>query len=67
MEGFQIQVMLIIWKLLKLYFKDKVIEFSKGDAILIEVKDKYYYETDYAVLALLCTPAWSPSQHKIEE
>lgn len=51
----------------KLYFKDKVIEFSKGDAILIEAQDKYYYETDYAVLALLCTPAWSPSQHKIEE
>lgn len=48
-----------------LYFEDRLVEFKKGDAILIEPNDKYYYDTKYAKLALTCTPAWSVEQHKI--
>ncbi len=48
-----------------LYFEDEKIEFQKGDAILINPNDKYYYETKYCVLSLTCTPAWNPNQHKI--
>lgn len=48
-----------------IYFEDKEVRFNKGDAILIEPNDKYYYETEYCVLSLSCTPAWSPNQHKV--
>lgn len=48
-----------------LYFEDGLVEFKKGDAILIEPNDKYYYDTKYAKLSLTCTPAWSVEQHKI--
>ncbi|MCM1052888.1 MAG: cupin domain-containing protein [Ruminococcus sp.] len=48
-----------------LHFENEKIEFQVGDAILINPNDKYYYETDYCVLSLTCTPAWNPNQHKI--
>lgn len=48
-----------------LYFEDRKVEFKKGDAVLIQPNEKYYYETEYCVLSMSCTPAWSPDQHKI--
>ncbi len=51
----------------KLTFKDTVVEFKKGDAILIMPQDRYYFEANHAVISMSCTPAWNPNQHKIEE
>lgn len=50
-----------------LNFKDSCVEFSKGDAILIMPEDRYYFDTEYALISMSCTPAWSHEQHKIEE
>ncbi len=49
----------------KLYFENKSINFSKGDAILIENNEKYYWETQYCKVSMSCTPAWSEEQHKL--
>ena len=49
----------------KLNFENKIVEFSKGDSILIEPNEKYYFDTDYCVISLTCTPAWSPEQYKL--
>ncbi len=49
----------------KLNFENKIVEFSKGDSILIEPNEKYYFNTDYCVISLTCTPAWSHEQHKL--
>lgn len=49
----------------KLHFEDKIVEFSKGDAILILNKEKYYWETNYCKVALPCTPAFSVEQYRI--
>ena len=49
----------------KLNFENKIVEFSKGDSILIEPNEKYYFNTDYCVISLTCTPAWSPEQYKL--
>lgn len=48
-----------------LNFEDRKIEFKKGDAVLIQPNEKYYYETEHCVLSMSCTPAWTPEQHKI--
>ncbi len=48
-----------------IYFENKKIDYSKGDAILILPHEKYYYETNYSLVSLSCTPAWSKEQHKI--
>ena len=45
--------------------RENEISYSKGDAILILPHEKYYYETEYSVLTLTCTPAWNKDQHKI--
>lgn len=50
-----------------LNFKDKKIAFSKGDSILIEPNEKYYWQTNYCVVSMACTPAWTPEQHKLVE
>lgn len=49
----------------KLYFENKSIDFSKGDAILIENNEKYYWETQYCKVSMTCTPAWNVKQHKL--
>ena len=49
----------------KLCFEDKSISFSKGDAILINNNEKYYWDTKYCEVSMTCTPAWNPEQHKI--
>lgn len=48
----------------KLYFDDKAIEFKRGDSILIDRNEKYYWEAKYAVVSMTCTPAWSPEQYE---
>lgn len=50
----------------KLCFKDKKeVEFAKGDAILIEPNDKYYWDTEHCIVSMTCTPAWHAEQHKL--
>lgn len=49
----------------KLYFENKTIEFSKGDSILIDSNEKYYWDTNYCKVSITCTPAWSKEQYKI--
>lgn len=51
----------------KLYFEDKIIEFSSGDSILINEKEKYYWDSKYCKVAMICTPAFSVEQYKIVE
>ena len=48
-----------------LNFESKKIGFSKGDSILIEPNEKYYYDTEYCKISMSCTPAWSMEQHKL--
>lgn len=48
-----------------LNLKNEKVEFSKGDAILIGQNEKYYWDTDYCVVSMTCTPAWSAEQHKL--
>ena len=48
-----------------LYFENRNIEFSEGDSILINNNEKYYWETDYCKVSMVCTPAWSVGQHKL--
>lgn len=49
----------------KLYFENDCIEFEKGDSILIDSNEKYYWDSSYCVVSMSCTPAWSEEQHKL--
>ena len=49
----------------KLHFEDKSVDFSKGDSILIDNNEKYYWEVEYCKVSMTCTPAWSKEQHKL--
>ncbi len=49
----------------KIYFENDFVEFEKGDAILIDSNEKYYWDTKYCVVSMSCTPAWDEKQHKI--
>lgn len=46
--------------------EDETIEFKKGDAILIEKGEKYYWNAQCTII-MPCTPAWYPEQHKLIE
>lgn len=48
-----------------LNFENRKVEFSKGDSILIEPNEKYYYDTEHCIISMACTPAWSIEQHKL--
>jgi len=50
-----------------LNFENENIKFEKGDAILINSNEKYYWDTDYCVVSMSCTPAWTEEQHKFIE
>ena len=50
-------------KIIKLE-QNETISFKKGDAILIDKKEKYYWDA-YCTVVMPCTPAWYPEQHKI--
>ena len=49
----------------KLCFENDVVEFEKGDSILINSNEKYYWDTTYCTVTMSCTPAWSEEQHKL--
>lgn len=49
----------------KLYFENNSVEFEKGDSILIDSNEKYYWDATYCVVAMSCTPAWNEEQHKL--
>ena len=46
--------------------KDKSIEFNKGDVILIDKGEVYYWDGQ-CTIAMPCTPAWYAGQHKLIE
>lgn len=48
-----------------LNFENESVQFEKGDSILIEPSEKYYWDSDYCVVSMSCTPAWSVEQHKV--
>jgi len=48
-----------------LNFEDRKVEFKEGDSILIEPNEKYYYDTEYCKISMVCTPAWTIEQHKL--
>lgn len=48
----------------EIHKENQVIEFKAGDAILIEKNEKYFWIAKCKV-AMSCTPAWYPEQHKI--
>ncbi len=48
----------------KLIFEDNIIEFSKGDSILIYPKERYYWDSDYCIITMTCNPSWTKEQYK---
>ena len=44
--------------------KTQKIKFKKGDAILVDKNEPYYWQAHCRV-AMVCTPAWTPEQHKL--
>ena len=44
--------------------KNEKIEFKKGDVILIDKGEIYYWDA-HCTIAMPCTPAWYPEQHKL--
>lgn len=46
--------------------KDQIVEFKKGDAILINKGEVYYWNAQCTIV-MPCTPAWYPEQHKLIE
>ena len=46
-----------------LCFENESIKFSVGDSILIDNDEKYYWDTTYCKVSMICTPAWSEEQH----
>ena len=49
----------------KIYFDNNYIEFEQSDSILINPGEKYYWDTEYCVVSMSCTPAWDEKQHKL--
>lgn len=48
----------------KLCFAERTVSFSKGDAILIDKGEKYYWDVSSCKVSLTCTPAWSVEQYR---
>lgn len=46
--------------------KNEIIGFKKGDIILIDKGEIYYWDAQ-CIIAMPCTPAWYPEQHKITQ
>lgn len=44
--------------------REEVVEFEKGDVILIDKGEVYYWDA-HCTIAMPCTPAWYPEQHKL--
>lgn len=43
---------------------DEIIEFKKGDAILIDKGEKYFWYAKCTII-MPCTPSWYKEQHKL--
>lgn len=50
-----------------LYFDNSNTTFSQGDSVLINKNEKYYWESNYCKVAMICTPAFSKEQYKLVE
>ena len=48
-----------------LCFEDKKFSFSAGDSLLIDSGEKYFWETEYCKVAMICTPAWNVEQYRL--
>lgn len=46
--------------------KDETIQFEKGDVILIDKGEIYYWDA-HCTISMPCTPAWYPEQRKLIE
>lgn len=46
--------------------ENEIIEFKKGDAILIDKKEKYYWDA-HCTIIIPYPPAWYKEQHKLVE
>lgn len=46
--------------------KEEIISFEKGDVILIEKGEIFFWDANCKI-AMPCTPAWNPDQHKFLE
>ena len=46
--------------------KKETIHFQKGDVILIDKGEAYFWEANCNIV-MPCTPAWYPEQHKLIE
>lgn len=49
----------------RLYVLDDMIYFEKGDTILINAGEKYYWDSEYCVISIVSNPAWSALQYKV--
>lgn len=47
-----------------LFSKMQKVNFKKGDVILLDKKEPYYFKAHCRV-AMICSPAWTPEQHKM--
>ena len=47
----------------KIVIEDKEIDLNEGDTVLVEPKEKYYWDGNMTLI-VPCTPAWYPGQHK---
>ena len=50
----------------RIVIEGKEIEVKQGDLILIEPKEKYFWEGDL-IMFISCAPAWSSEQHRLVE
>ena len=48
----------------EIFFENKRIDFKSGDAILIDVNEKYYWNSTYCKVSMTCTPAWNLEQYR---
>jgi len=46
-------------------FENTKISFEKGDSILINNNEKYYWQTEHCKVSMTCTPAWSKEQYEL--
>ena len=49
----------------KIVFEDEEVEFSEGDSVLIDSGEKYFWDTKYCKVALVCAPAWNLEQYEL--
>ena len=48
-----------------IHFENEECSFSKGDSVLIDINEKYYWNSEYCKVTMTCTPSWTPEQHKL--